>query len=141
LRSSYTPEIHDFYGDAAAVERKMARVDMGLTERRMFMLAIETPEHAELRLFEHVDGPTWAMSGWRGDETNGVTAKIGEMILANQGQFCVGKSTQKLLDGHFGEFELLGNVEVSDDGVQVFGPVVRDHAGEGYMRVTAGLLC
>jgi hypothetical protein len=139
--SSYTPEIHDFYGDSAAVELKMSRVDMGLAERRMFLLAIESADRAELRLFEHVEGATWAVSARRAGDTRDVGAKVADMIFENKGRFCVGESTQKLVDEIYGEFELLGNVEVGHDPVAVFGPVVREYAGDGYLRVTAGLLC
>lgn len=139
--SSYTPEIHNFYGDADSVVAKMDRVDMGLTERRMFMLSVESTEGAELKLFEHIEGNLWAISGWTGGSADGAPAKISEMIFDNQGKLCVGKSTQALLDDMFGVFELLGNVEVSDSGTAVFGHIVRAHADKGYLRVTAGLLC
>ncbi|GAA3446372.1 hypothetical protein [Planomonospora venezuelensis] len=65
----------------------------------------------------------------------------GRTTLSAGTEFCVGKSTQKLVDEIYGDFELLGNVEVTDDPLTVFGPVVRQYGADGYLRVTAGLLC
>lgn len=140
--SSYTPEVHDFFGSTADVLDKIDRVDMGLVERRMFLLGIDGGRGAQLHLFEHVEGDTWAVSGWQGGSIYGLPGRIGEMIFDNQGRFCVGKATQGLLGEVFGEFELRGSVELAEGtGAEVFGPIVTAYRGEGYLRVTAGLLC
>lgn len=140
--SSYTPEVHDFFGSTADVLTKIDRVDMGLGDRRMFLLGIDGERGAELHLFEHVGGDTWAVSGWRGSSIDGLPGRIGELIFQNKGRFCVGKATQGLLAEVFGEFELRDGVELhTGTGGEVFGPIVRAYQGEGYLRVTAGLLC
>jgi hypothetical protein len=140
--SSYTPEVHDFFGSTADVLNKIDRVDMGLGERRMFLLGIDGARGAQLHLFEHVGGDTWAVSGWKGDSIEGLPGRIGEMIFQNKGEFCVGKATQGLLGEIFGEFELRDSVELTEGtGTEVFGPIVTAYQGEGYLRATAGLLC
>lgn len=140
--SSYTPEVHDFFGSTADVLTKIDRVDMGLGDRRMFLLGLDGDQGAQLHLFEHVGGDTWAVSGWQGDSIEGLPGRIGEMIFENKGRFCVGKATQGLLGEVFGEFELRDSVELRDGtGTEIFGPIVSAYASDGYVRATAGLLC
>ncbi len=140
--SSYTPEVHDFFGSTADVLTKIDRVDMGLGDRRMFLLGLDGDAGAQLHLFEHIGGDSWAVSGWQGDSIDGLPGRIGEMIFENRGRFCVGKATQGLLGELFGEFELRDGVELREGtGTEVFGPIVAAYGSEGYVRVTAGLLC
>lgn len=138
---SFTPHVYDFYGDADAILAHVDAAGMVLTERRMFLLAVEGDDGAELKLFEQVSAQTWSVTTWRGHQLGALRAELGNAILANKGVFCVGEQTKGVL-------ETLGLQGIPDGVVPAphspraaFGHPIRALATGGYARATIALLC
>jgi len=140
--SSWTPEFHTFYGDVGQILHKMGSVDMNLTERRMFLITIESAGRSVLTMYEHVADDTWATSGISTDSLGDYSAAVHQMIFDNQGEHCVGKSTQALVEDRFGELPIRGSAEItSGSGVDAFADAIAEFANEAYVKVDILLGC
>jgi len=138
---AFSPHVLDLYGDAEAILAHVDRAQMDLTERRMFLLAVENDERAEVKVFEQVSGDTWSVSTWRGDELGGLRGALGDTILANKGVFCVGEQTKGVLGQLDIEAVPDGTVPAPHSARAAFAHPIRDHARGGYARATIALLC
>lgn len=138
---AFSPHVVDLYGDAEAILAHIDRIEMDLTERRMFLLAVETHDAAEVVLYEQVAGDTWSVSTWTGAGLGELRTSLGDAILANKGVFCVGEQTKGVLD-HLGiQATPQGTVPAPHSPRAAFGHPIRRHTGDGYGRATIALLC
>jgi hypothetical protein len=138
---AWTPEVHTFYGDAEAILAKIDTIDMRLSERRMFLLTVETAGSAEIRLFEQVAGTSWSVSSWTGESLGRLSDGLHEAILGNQGVFCVGEQSKGVLVGQGFELTPEGLVPAPHSARAAFAHPIREHGAETFTRATAALLC
>lgn len=138
---AFSPHVYDFYGDADAILAHVDAAGMDLTERRMFLLAVESAAGAELKLYEQVSAQTWSVTTWRGDELGPLRADLGTAILANKGVFCVGEQTKGVLAalGLHGTPD--GVVPAPHSPRAAFGHPIRALAAGDYARATIAMLC
>jgi len=138
---AFSPHVFDFYGDAEAILAHVDRAEMDLTERRMFMLAVESDRGAEVKLYEQVAGETWSVSTWRGEGLGDLRGRLGDAILANKGVFCVGEQSKGVLARVGVDAAPDGTVPAPHSPRAAFGHPIRAHATDGYARATIALLC
>ncbi|MEU8892564.1 hypothetical protein [Streptomyces sp. NPDC048442] len=135
---SWTPEVHDFYGDPEAILRKMDGFDMELPSRRIFVLLTESAESADVRFFEQsADGYT--VSTWSGSKLDGLGGRLADTILSNKGVHCVGEQTRAVL-APLG-MTSQGTVPAPANPRAAFAHTVRAHGKETFVRATCALLC
>jgi hypothetical protein len=136
---SWTPEVHDFYGDPAAILSKMDNVAMDLDERRIFVLLTESAGHAEVRFFEQVEGDNYAVSTWEGDSLDGLRGRLGDTILTNKGVHCVGEQVRSLLSDL--GMTLQATVPAPANPRAAFAHTIRAHGEDTFTQASAALLC
>ncbi|MFF3272569.1 hypothetical protein ACFYWU_16820 [Streptomyces chrestomyceticus] len=136
---SWTPEVHDLYGDPESILRKVDALNMELAERRIFVLLTESEGHAQLRFFEQVEGKKYAISAWSGESLDGVGGAIGDTILKNKGINCVGEQVRGLL----ARFPMVSptTVPAPANARAAFAHTIRAHGEDTFMRATFALLC
>ncbi|MFE7129658.1 hypothetical protein ACFVIM_02235 [Streptomyces sp. NPDC057638] len=136
---SWTPEVHDFYGDPEAILNKMDGLDMDLSNRRIFVLLTESESSAEIRFFEQAEEGSYKVSTWSGGSLDGMGGRISEVILANKGVMCVGEQTRATL-APLG-MTSQGTVPAPANHRAAFAHTVRAHGKETFTRATCALLC
>lgn len=137
---SWSPEVHDLYGDAETILSKIDAMDMELDERRVYALLIETTDSAEVRFFEQVDGENWAVFAWQGSSLGDLGAKLSRRVLDNQGVHCVGEQVKALISSSV-PVELQAVVPAPASPRAAFAHPLRAHGSERFIRATTALLC
>ncbi|MEX2984113.1 hypothetical protein [Streptomyces sp. C36] len=136
---SWTPEVHDFYGDPEAILHKMDHVDMELSSRRIFVLLTESQGSADVRFFEQAEGGDYKVSTWSGGSLDGLGGRLADTILKNKGIHCVGEQTRALL-APLGMTEQ-ATVPAPANPRAAFAHTVRNHGKDTFTRATCALLC
>jgi len=137
---SWSPEVHDLYGDAEAILEKVDTMDMHLDDRRVYALVIAGEGSAEVRFFEQVDAENWAVLSWQGADLDGLHGRLAETVLANRGIHCVGEQVKALLTGAV-DLELQGIVPAPTSPRAAFAHTLRAHGTNKFIRATTALLC
>ncbi|CAM3848366.1 hypothetical protein KIPE111705_27910 [Kibdelosporangium persicum] len=136
---SWTPEVHDFYGDPASILHKIDNQDMALSDRRIFVLLTESEGRANVRFFEQVDGKNYSVSTWTGDSLDGLNGRLADTILTNKGVHCVGEQVRALLGSV--DLELAATVPAPANARAAFAHTIREHGEQTFTRATCALLC
>lgn len=137
---SWSPEVHDLYGDAETILSKIDAMHMELDERRVYALLIETADSAEVRFFEQVDAENWAVFTWQGPDLGDLGAKLARCVLDNQGVHCVGEQVKALItDSVPVELQAVAPAPVSPRAA--FAHPLRAHGSKRFIRATTALLC
>jgi hypothetical protein len=136
--AKWSPEVYTFYGDASAILRKIDRVPMELTRRRVFFLIAEGGNSAELRFFERSDDDRWAVYSWSGEDAD-LANRVAKVILDNRGVHCVGEQVKHSLKSLTIHSE--GLVPAPESARAAFAHTIRAHGENHYIRATVGLLC
>ncbi|MFD7665388.1 hypothetical protein [Streptomyces sp. NPDC059788] len=136
---SWTPEVHDFYGDPEAILHKMDGLDMELPDRRIFILLTESAGQAHIRFFEQAEDGQYTVSTWSGDSLDGLGGRLAETILANRGVHCVGEQSRAVI-APFG-LKAEGAVPAPANHRAAFAHTVRSHGEGTFTRATCALLC
>lgn len=137
--ASWTPEVHDLYGDADSIMAKLDSADMDLSSRRIFVLLSESEDRADVRLFEHVEDGHYAVLEWKGGSLDGTNGRLAQLILENKGLHCVGEQAKALLAEL--PLELRATVPAPATSAAAIEPAIRDYGPGTFMRVTTALLC
>jgi hypothetical protein len=141
--SSWTPEVYSFYGDPDKVMDKLARFDMKLAERRVYMFMVESHDASELALFERPVRETgrWKVWRWKGPPSEGRRLREEETseILTRQGKECVGQETEKLVESRNPSKEEINKPPTTASSA--FGDVIARYPKGSYVQVTVYLLC
>ncbi|MGH9350499.1 MAG: DUF4440 domain-containing protein [Vicinamibacterales bacterium] len=139
---AYEPEVFQFYGDSNSILRKLQDDQMGLEHRRAYLLLIETPESAEVAIFERpsFEDAEMNVSSWRGASLGDLREKLTMAILRNRGILCAGEQSIRLVKAQFSPSPL-GQVALPESPKMAFGHFVKRYGGSQYLRVTALLLC
>lgn len=137
---SWSPEVHDLYGDAEAILEKVDAMDMKLDDRRVYVLVIAGEGSAEVRFFEQVDADNWAVLAWQGTDLDGLHSRLADTVLSNQGIHCVGEQVKALLTGAV-DLELQGIVPAPSSPRAAFAHTLRAHGTNKFIRATTALLC
>ncbi|HEV7805918.1 MAG TPA: hypothetical protein VGO80_08870 [Solirubrobacteraceae bacterium] len=137
---SWSPEVHNFYGDAEAILGKMDGIDMALDDRRIYALVVDSGSDREVRFFEQVDATHWAVLSWRGAAEGDLAGQIEQAVLDNHGVHCVGEQVKALL-GRNVDLQLEGIVPAPSSGRAAFAHTVRAHGAGQFIRATTAMLC
>ncbi|MBT2212174.1 MULTISPECIES: hypothetical protein [Actinomadura] len=136
---SWSPEVHDLYGDPETIIRKMDGMDMELADRRIFVLLTESANGADIRFFERVGDGEYVVSTWSGDAAAGLVGRLADTILGNKGVHCVGEQVRAMLSEY--DLEPIGTVPAPANARAAFAHTVRGHGEGTFTRATAALLC
>jgi hypothetical protein len=136
---SWTPEVHDFYGDPAAIVQKIDGQEMELADRRIFVLLTESEGRANVRFFEQVEGRNYTVSTWTGESLDGLNGRLADTILTNKGVHCVGEQVRALLSSI--DLELAATVPAPANARAAFAHTIREHGEQTFTRATCALLC
>ena len=140
FEASWSPEIHDLYGDAETILSKMDGLPMELGDRRVYALMVEGPTSAEVRFFEQVDPENWAILSWQGGKLGDLPSRLDEVVLKNRGIHCVGEQVKALLTSAV-KLELQGIVPAPASARAAFAHPIRAHSKGEFVRASAALLC
>ena len=137
---SWTPEVHDFYGDAESIIRKMDSLPVDLGDRRVYFLLVEHSQGAEVRFFERIDDTSVAVLSWCGATAGDLKARIADAILVNRGVHCIGEQTKNLILKAV-DARPLGVVPAPVSPRAAFAHTIRNCGKDTFIRATAGLFC
>jgi ketosteroid isomerase-like protein len=138
-KMSFQPEVHSLYGDAAAVLAKLENDSMGLSDRRGYLLLIETADSAELAFFDRVNVNDSKVLHWEGKSAGDLRERLTDLILANRGIACVGAQTKGMVKARL-KLTDLGAIPTPLSATAAFSHMVRRY-GNSYLRVSILLLC
>ena len=137
--AAWTPEVLTFYGDHATVAAKLENVKANLLDRRMYLIAIESKDGADVAVFEKKGKETVTVSRWQGAGNGDVTSRFAAMLLDNAGHSCAGELTQSFLKVNLSP---KAQAEVASlSTVSAAYATAAENADSGYVKVTIALLC
>lgn len=140
VRYSYEPEVRSFYGNSATVLNKLQNDDMGLADRRGYLLLIETKTTAELAFFDRLDEDHFNVSQWYGATLGDFRERVTNTILDNKGIACVGAQTKAMVQAKFNPKDL-GAIPTPLNARAAFAHFIKKYGENEYLRVTMLLLC
>ena len=136
---SWSPEVYTFYGDSATVLSKVDAVKMQLPERRMYLVAVEGTNGAEVRLFQREGKSSkFRVWSWKGKSLGALNQQISQAIADNRGVACVGEQTKAIITKAVSPKDL-GAVPAPVNGRAAFSHAI--NAASGFVRTTVYLLC
>lgn len=138
-KSSYQPEAISYFGDSATVIKKLEGDQMGLPDRRAYLLLVETKDSAELAFFETEDGEQVKVRQWSGASMGDLREQLTDMMLENRGTACVGMAAKSIVKARFNPAEG-GAAPLPLSATAAFGDRLKKY-GTQYLRVTILLLC
>ncbi|HEV2065102.1 MAG TPA: nuclear transport factor 2 family protein [Thermoanaerobaculia bacterium] len=140
-RYSFEPEVRQYYGDSAAIIRKLDRDDMGLQNRTGYIAIVETDGSAELTMFERPSfkEESVRVSQWSGASATELREQLSNLLLANRGIACIGQQSKALVKAKLRTTDL-GAIPLPVSARAAFAHLVKKN-GARYMRATFLLLC
>jgi len=136
---SYQPEVIAYFGDSTTITQKLDNDQMGLPDRRGYLLLIETKDSAEFSFFERADDQHFRVSQWKGASLGDLREKLTDVILENRGIACVGAQTKSIVNTRFNPSDL-GTIPMPLSARAAFSHMLKKY-GDQYLRVTVLLLC
>jgi hypothetical protein len=141
--ASKAPEVYQFYGDTNTVLKKVEGLNVGLAQRRLYVLTVESSTGAELRVFEKAsNGKGVEVSSWKGSSLGDLNQQLAAGLLENKGVNCVGEQSKALITAKLGhELKTVGTpVPAPVSAKAAFAHPVQDFGGQ-FVRATVFLLC
>lgn len=139
--AAQTAEVHQLYGDAESIMKRLEALDTKFSERRMYLFMSESAEGAALSLYTRADsgaGKTVSLATWRGASLGDLREQISATILANRGKACIGEMTKGLLKNL--KLKNEGAIPAPNTARAAFGHQIKD-SREAFLRVSVFLLC
>lgn len=136
---SYQPEIFSYFGDSATIISKLDNDQMGLPDRRGYLLLVEKKDSAELSFFERADADNFRVLQWEGQSLGDLREKLTDVIFQNRGIACVGEQTKMMVKASFNP-EDRGTIPMPLSARAAFSHILKKQ-GTDYLRVTILLLC
>jgi len=136
---SYSPEVISYFGDSATVIKKLDNDQMGLPDRRGYLLLIETKKTAEFAFYEREDAKQFKVYQWSGDSMGDLREKLTDLILENRGIACIGAQTKSIVNASFRP-EDKGVIPQPLSARAAFTHMLKKYDSQ-YLRVTVFLLC
>jgi hypothetical protein len=136
---SYEPEVISYFGDSETVIKKLDNDQMGLKERRGYLLLIETKKTAEFTFFERDDPKNFKVYQWSGASLGNLREDLTDVILENRGIACVGAQTKSIVKASFNPDDK-GVIPQPLSARAAFSHMLKKY-GTQYLRVTVLLLC
>lgn len=136
---SYQPEILSYFGDSNTVISKLDNDQMGLPDRRGYLLLVEKKGSAEFAFFERVNANNFRVMQWQGESLGDLRENLTEVIFENRGIACVGEQTKMIVKASF-KPEDRGVIPMPLSARAAFSHILKKY-GDDYLRVTVLLLC
>lgn len=136
---SFQPEVIAYFGDSSTVISKLDDDRMGLSDRRGYLLLIETKQSAEFSFFERDDDKHFRVYQWHGASLGDLREQLTNVILENRGIACIGAQTKSIVKARFNP-EDLGTIPTPLSAQAAFSHALKKY-GDQYLRVTVLLLC
>ena len=139
--ASFSPEVVQYYGDSAAVLGRLEKADLHVSERRAYLMLIETADSAQLMLFERTTPaePLVRVSQWKGASLGDLREQLTSLILDNRGIACIGQQSASVIKAMYRPGDL-GSIPAPRSASAAFAHPVKAF-GADYMRVSLFLLC
>ena len=137
---SYEPEVMAYFGDSGTIINKLDNDQMGLPDRRGYLLLVETKQTAEFSFFERVDAKDFRVSQWQGESLGDLREKLTDVILENRGIACVGEQTKMIVNAAFHPSDR-GTIPMPLSAKAAFSHILKKYGKDDYLRVTILLLC
>jgi len=139
-KASYEPEVISYFGDSATVIKKLDNDQMGLPDRRGYLLLVETKKSAELVFFERDDPKNFKVYQWNGASMGDLRERLTDVILENRGIACVGAQTKSIVKASF-NINDKGSIPQPLSARAAFSHMLKKYDTNQYLRVTVLLLC
>lgn len=136
---SYEPEVISYFGDSNTVIKKIDNDQMGLPDRRGYLLLIETKKTAEFTFFERDDPKNFKVYQWSGESMGNLREQLTDVILENRGIACIGAQAKQIVKAGFNPSDK-GTIPQPLSARAAFSHMLKKY-GDQYLRVTILLLC
>jgi ketosteroid isomerase-like protein len=136
---SFEPEVMAYFGDSNTVIKKLDNDQMGLPNRRGYLLLIETKDSAEFSFFEREDEQHFKVYQWNGASLGDLREQLTNVILENRGIACIGAQTKSIVKARFSPTDM-GTIPMPLSARAAFSHMLKKY-GDQYLRVTILLLC
>ncbi|MGH9752067.1 MAG: hypothetical protein ACREA2_04730, partial [Blastocatellia bacterium] len=153
LAQAFSPEVVTFYGDSTAVLSKLDKHTWDLSDRRVYMVLLETDQSAELSIFEkaqakdaqvahHQHGASSYVNvgHWRGASAGELREQLSTLAMENRGIACIGEQTKSIVMAKLSP-ENLGPIPAPVSIRAAFGHNIKQYGAGNYIRLTVFLLC
>jgi len=158
--SSWSPEVHTFYGKKEVIEEKLGKILANLSERRVFLQVTQGESTSDVRLYERQKDGNFKVTEWISKQPSHLDAsaikanpepvvdidsllvEIDKSIVANKGVHCVGEQTKAILAKEFKELKGKESegVSLSSSPMGAFAESVSKADGE-FRKSTVVILC
>lgn len=127
-------EVHTFYGATEDVLGGMDKLTTDRANSRLYMLIVESPKRAEIRIYEKTEAEGFTVSTWRGASVGDLRLTLDRLMLKTRGSACAGEEMKNLLASRGINLrrETASAMPVSSRAA--FSPVIEPY--RGYLRVT-----
>ena len=139
--ASFAPEVQQFYGSVASIQRKLDETSIALEKRRVYVLLVETHSSAELTVFDRssVEEPVVKVSQWQGRTVGDLREQLSSAILENKGIACIGEQSKRILLAKYSPAEI-ARIPAPVSARAAFSHLLNPYIGS-YVRATVFLLC
>ncbi|MDI1447797.1 hypothetical protein [Polyangium sp. 6x1] len=142
--NSRTPEAHTFYGNAKDLAQKVSDANLSIQDRRLYLYTVETNKGAELVFFERDKvgdhfGNQVKVSTWKGASLGDLKEQLNDVMMTNQGKYCIGKKSTDLINAKF-ELQPAGERGLPSSAADLI-PISTQVPQGDFARVTFFLLC
>ncbi|SDP83788.1 hypothetical protein [Phyllobacterium sp. OV277] len=119
--------------------RKLSKFDLGLDDRRVFILTVETGGEAQISFYEKTSPHQLTVKKWRGASEGNISAKLESSIIKNKGVHCVGEQSKAILDS-FPNVKEDTDVPIPVNAKAAFSHAIRAF-DDRYLKATVYLMC
>ncbi|MGH9752068.1 MAG: hypothetical protein ACREA2_04735 [Blastocatellia bacterium] len=152
VTQSFSPEVVTFYGDSTSVLSKLDKHTWDLSDRRVYMVLLETDQSAELSIFEkaqakdaqaaHQHGASSYVNvgHWRGASAGDLREQLSNLTIENRGIACIGEQTKSIVMSKLSP-EDLGTIPAPVSIRAAFGHNIKKYGAGNYIRLTVFLFC
>ena len=137
-KNSWSPEVYTLYGDESTINKKLENSEMDLSNRRLYLVAIESEEGASIKLFEKSKEGNVEVKQWEGKDASQFISEASKNILLNKGVACVGEQTEALFNKL--NPKNLGDIPAPVSAQAAFSHDIKSNIDK-YLKVTIFLLC
>jgi hypothetical protein len=135
-------QVYSFYGSRQTVAENLASLPSDLLQRRVYLLAVQGPDRAEVRLFERgtAEDSEGTVAVWEGESLDGLVGRIADTLIANRGVHCPGEQVSAVVyDGR--ELSTQGPIPIPVSARAAFGHSVKTFGTEDFIQASVIVLC
>lgn len=142
VTAAWDCQVYSFFGSPETVTENLTRLPADLVERRVYLLAVQGPEQAEVRVFERgsLEDAEGTVAVWEGESLDGLIGRITDTLIANRGVHCPGEQVSTVLHADR-EFATQGPIPIPATPRAAFVHSLKGYGQDDFVQASVIVLC